>query len=70
MSYRLPDGTTTTSATKYSKTWRKLAKPIEKMMGWDLYAFDPSLTFSKPNGNLSALPVDLVIKINELLERK
>jgi hypothetical protein len=53
--YRLPGGCkTTTSEAVYRREWRKVIKPLEKLTGWTVTAYDPGLSLSKmrllPNG--------------------
>ncbi len=41
--FRLPNGTTTNSATKYCNAWREFAKPIEKALNVEVFAYDPGI---------------------------
>lgn len=68
MRNRLPDGTTTTSDTKYVKTWRELAAPIEKELGWRLFAFDPGLSFQTGKNSTVSIPVELAEWIKTAIE--
>lgn len=43
----MPDGMLTTNANHYIKAWRKAARPIEKLFGVKLAAFDPDFSFTK-----------------------
>jgi len=46
--YRLPGGCkTTTSEAVYRREWRKVIKPLEKLTGWKVTAYDPGLSLSK-----------------------
>ena len=43
--YKMPDGTLTTSATKYSKEWRRIGENFGNIIGGELFGFDPSLSY-------------------------
>jgi hypothetical protein len=71
--FHLPDGTFTTSADKYIKAWRKLAKPIEKATNSRAFGFDPGIAFER-NGHIDVryqtwnLPTDIAILLSEALK--
>ncbi len=65
---RLPDGTTTTSGTRYVKSWRQAGKPLERLLGYRLYAFDPDMAFVDCHGRHAlALPIHVVLTLNTVL---
>ncbi len=65
--YRLPDGKDTENADEYIKSWRELAKPIEKATGYKLYGFNPGFSFS--NGReVIDISCEFVKKLKEALE--
>ena len=43
--YKLPDGTIIKDAEKYIDAWRKNGEIIERVTGWELYAYDPGYSF-------------------------
>lgn len=43
--YRLPDRTSTHDAEEYVRVWREYADPISQVFGWELYGFDPGISF-------------------------
>jgi hypothetical protein len=43
--YRMPDGSITTSATKYSKEWRRIGEDFGSIIGGELFGFDPTLSY-------------------------
>ena len=43
--YLLPNGKITTSYRTYSRAWRKLAKPIERITQSKCISYDPDLVF-------------------------
>ena len=67
--FMLPDKTCTKSTKEYVEAWRGLAAPICKLMGWSVYGYDPDITLCRPTGQLVELPADLLLKLNEVLEK-
>lgn len=65
--YKLPDGQDTENTDEYIKSWRELAKPIEKATGYLLYGFNPGLAFS--NGReVIDISTEFAKKLKEALE--
>ena len=56
--YRLPDGSNTSDAAKFSDEWDKLRKPLESL-GFRVIAFDPGIVLQddKTNGGSFELPL-------------
>lgn len=66
--HRLPNGKTTKDDVKYVNSWRSLADGIKEGMGVRLAAFDPDLSFVRPDGTTFEVPVDLAVFINQLID--
>jgi hypothetical protein len=80
-SFKLPNGSTTTSTKEYVDAWRKLAEPICREFGWEVLGYDPGITFltgknGGPAGSVVGiagasdaihLPVVLCVKIRDLI---
>lgn len=68
-SYRLPDGATTTSAAKYSKEWRRLGEDFGRIIGGELFGFDPDFSYRFGDNRYSpAIPASIVIKVLDHIE--
>lgn len=61
-SYRLPDGTTVHSQTKYLKAWDDLIRPVAENLGMEAYGFDPGISLTSKQGILQ-LPLWVVRKL-------
>jgi hypothetical protein len=71
--YNLPNGEVTTDKDKYTKSWRKLAAPIEKATNSKCGAFDPGLllfAIEKHDRSSLDLATHFAIKLYETLEGK
>jgi len=69
--YRLPSGKITSNYEKYSSEWRKLAKPLEDAIGYELLGFDPGFIFSSPDmTNTFSCSTYVARKISEALSKK
>lgn len=69
--YRKIDGAVTTSAKEYAKSYRRVARPIEKATNSRVFAYDPGLSFFRLDNRQSVWDLDgkeAVIFANALLE--
>lgn len=51
--YRLPNGTYTTSHKKYLETWTKIGEEFGKIIDGTLFGFDPDFVY-RVNGNVNS----------------
>lgn len=67
--YRMPDGSITTSATRYSKEWRKLGEDFGSIIGGELFGFDPDFSYRFGDNQYSpTIPASIVIKVLDHIE--
>ena len=64
--FRLPDNSITSDVNVYAMAWRAIASPIEELMGWRCFAFDPGLLFHTVEGGSASVRVDLAEAIRRL----
>lgn len=67
--YRKPNGEYTEDAEEMTAAWMELAAPIEKATGWVMYAFCPSLAFTK-SGVTATLPVKFARALSSALRKE
>lgn len=62
--YKLPSGKYTTSQSRYLSEWRKLTEAVERNLGARVYAFDPGVAVTLPDGRgACSLPMWIAEKI-------
>lgn len=64
--YNLPDGTITTSGSKYCIAWEALAAPIYKATGAEIHSFDPDIAFIF-KGKVFDMPTQFIEALNKAL---
>ena len=69
--FRLPSGDYTKSVNRYLREWNDLTGAIEKKLGVKVYAFDPDVGVSMPDGSyVCSLPLWLAKRIAWSVEVK
>jgi hypothetical protein len=65
--FKLPSGKFTASTRRYLSEWRKLTDAVEQRLGARVYAFDPGVAVSLPDGRGGcSLPLWVAQKIADL----
>lgn len=68
--FRLPDGKYTSSASRLSREWARIYKPICKELGVKVIGFDPGISFRyNDDDGYFTLPTSIAIKIRDLITR-
>jgi hypothetical protein len=65
---RKPNGRWTRSVDAYVRSWRTLARPVERALGVRLAACDPDLAFDTANGQRFYLPISVAARIGEVFK--
>lgn len=68
--YRMPNGEWVDNPIKMCRAWNRITEPICKELGVKVIGYDPNILFSYGKYASFNLPIDVAIKIAQLIKNK